>query len=148
MTDNQIELLEQPELCIHCGKKFRLAKTLISHMCEPKRRHLQRKEKRVQAGFWAFNKFWQLTQQGKPKTYEEFSVSPFYNAFVKFGSYVNNVNVLYPEKFLEHLVNTGTKIDNWCKDNIYYDYMYQMLKQEPRRVSTTTNTSNNNGLGR
>jgi hypothetical protein len=129
--NNTIELLDQPEQCVHCGKRFRLAKTLTSHMCEPKRRHLQRTEKRVQAGFWAFNRFFQLTQNGKSKTYEEFSSSPFYNAFVKFGSYLNNVDVLYPEKFLEYLVREAVKLDHWCRDAIYYAYLYKMLRQEP-----------------
>ena len=36
----------------------------------------------------------------KQKTYEEFCASPYYNAFVKFGSFVNNVKSLYPKNML------------------------------------------------
>jgi predicted nucleic acid-binding Zn ribbon protein len=50
-----IQTVEQPHECVHCGKAFQKEKTLMAHMCEPKRRHLQKDEKRVQVGFLAFN---------------------------------------------------------------------------------------------
>jgi hypothetical protein len=107
-------------------------KTLVAHMCERKRRALQRDEKRVQAGFFAFNRFWQRGNSGKPKTYEEFCDTAFYNAFVKFGSFVNNVNPIYPDKFVDFVIKSGIKLDHWCRDEIYYDmYLPEMLKIEP-----------------
>ena len=87
--------------CIHCGKSFLKEKTLMAHMCEPKRRHLQKDEKRVQVGFMTFNKFYTQVQKSKEKTYAEFCKSSYYNAFVKFGSFVTNVQCLYPEKFID-----------------------------------------------
>jgi hypothetical protein len=107
-------------------------KTLMAHMCEKKRRAMQRDEKRVQAGFVAFNRFWQLTQGAKKlKTYEEFCDSSYYNAFVKFGSFVNNVNPLYPDRFVDHVIKSGVKLDHWCRDELYDTYLYDMLKIEP-----------------
>ena len=107
-------------------------KTLMAHMCEKKRRVMQRDEKRVQAGFMAFNRFWQLTQGAKKlKTYEEFCDSSYYNAFVKFGSFVNNVNPLYPDRFIDHVIKSGVKLDHWCRDELYDTYLYDMLKIEP-----------------
>jgi hypothetical protein len=107
-------------------------KTLMAHMCEKKRRVMQRDEKRVQAGFMAFNRFWQLTQGAKKlKTYEEFCDSSYYNAFVKFGSFVNNVNPLYPDRFVDHVIKSGVKLDHWCRDELYDTYLYDMLKIEP-----------------
>lgn len=128
----KIELLDQPNECIHCGKKFMQPRTLFSHMCERKRRALQKDEKRVQAGFMAYNRFWQLTQNAKnPKTYDEFADSSYYNAFVKFGSFVNNVNPLYPDKFINYVIKSGEKLDNWCKDKLYDTYLFEILKTEP-----------------
>jgi len=107
-------------------------KTLMAHMCEKKRRAMQRDEKRVQAGFMAFNRFWKLTQGAKKlKTYEEFCDSSYYNAFVKFGSFVNNVNPLYPDRFVDHVIRSGVKLDHWCRDELYDTYLYDMLKIEP-----------------
>lgn len=127
-----MELVEQPFNCVHCGKSFMKEKTLVSHMCEQKRRALQKDEKRVQAGFLAFNRFFQLTQNAKkPKTYEEFCKTAYYNAFVKFGSFVNNVKPLYPDKFVDYVIKSGVKLDHWCRDELYEKYLYDMLKTEP-----------------
>jgi len=127
-----VELVDQPEVCGHCGKKFRLKKTLFSHVCEKKRLHLQKTEKRVQTGFLTFNKFFQASNNNKKnKTYEEFCDSSFYNAFVKFGSFVNNSNAIYPEKFIEYVIRSGIKLDHWCKEELYYQYLYDMVKKEP-----------------
>jgi hypothetical protein len=127
-----IKLEEQPFGCVHCGKAFMKEKTLYAHMCEPKRRAMQKDEKRVQTGFLAFNKFFRLTQAAKKdKTYEEFCKSPYYNAFVKFGSFVNNVMPLYPEKFMDFVIKSGVKLDHWCRDELYDTYLFEMLKVEP-----------------
>lgn len=125
-------LLDQPYKCVHCGKSFMKEKTLVAHMCERKRRALQQNEKRVQAGFMAFNRFWQLTQNAKvPKSYDNFADSSYYNAFVKFGSFVNNVNPLYPDRFIDYVIKSGVKLDHWCRDELYDKYLFEILKVEP-----------------
>jgi hypothetical protein len=127
-----IALVEQPYNCVHCGKSFMKDKTLVAHMCERKRRALQKDEKRVQAGFMAFNRFWQLTQNAKKsKTYDNFADSSYYNAFVKFGGFVNNINPLYPDKFIDYVIKSGVKLDHWCRDELYEKYLYEMIKVEP-----------------
>jgi len=126
-----IALINQPNKCVHCGKSFVQQKTLVAHMCEKKRRILQRTEKRVQAGFMAFNRFWTIAQGGKPKSYEDFCDTSYYNAFVKFGSFVNNTNALYPDKFVDYVIKSGIKLDHWCRDELYYKYLYEIIKTEP-----------------
>jgi len=126
-----IQTVEQPFECVHCGKRFRTEKTLMAHMCEPKRRHLQKDEKRVQIGFMAFNKFYTMVQRSKNKTYEQFCKSNYYNAFVKFGSFVNNINPLYPEKFVDFVIKSNVKLDHWCRDELYDTYLFEMIKVEP-----------------
>jgi hypothetical protein len=101
-------------------------------MCEQKRRALQKDEKRVQAGYMTYNRFYRLTQNAKKdKTYEDFCKSPYYNAFVKFGSFVNNVNPIYPDKFVDYVIKSGVKLDHWCRDELYYTYLSEMIKSEP-----------------
>ena len=125
-------LADQPFACVHCNKSFMKEKTLVAHMCEQKRRALQKDEKRVQCGYMVFNRFFQLTQNAKSmKTYEDFCKTAYYNAFVKFGSFVNNVNPLYPEKFIDFVIKSGVKLDHWCRDALYEQYLYEMLKVEP-----------------
>jgi hypothetical protein len=127
-----MELVDQPFVCVHCGKSFMKEKTLVAHMCEQKRRVLQKDEKRVQVGFFAYNRFYQLTQAAKKqKPYSDFCKSSYYNAFVKFGSFVNNVNPLYPERFVDFVVKSGIKLDHWCRDDLYDKYLSDLIKIEP-----------------
>ena len=140
---SRIELLDQPNVCVHCNKKFMQEKTLVGHLCEGKRRALQKDEKRVQAGLLAFNRFFQLTQNAKKnKTYEEFCKTSYYNAFVKFGSFINNVSPIYPDKFIDFVIKSGVKLDHWCRDELYETYLYEKLKIEPAEaaIQRTLNT--------
>ncbi len=106
-------------------------KTLFVHVCEQKRRALARSEKHVQVGYDAFNRFYQKTQKFKgTKTYDEFARSSYYNAFVKFGSFVNNVNPLYPDRFIDYVVTSGVKLDHWCRDELYDKYVLDLIKTE------------------
>ena len=122
---------EKPYVCEYCGVGFTREKTLAVHMCQPKRRFLQRGEKRVQLGLIAFNKFYKLSAGSKKdKTYDEFDKSPYYNAFVKFGSFVSNVRPLYPEKYIDHVVTSGVKLDHWCREEMYEKYAINLIKKE------------------
>ena len=100
-------------------------------MCEKKRRHFQKDERRVQLGYLTFNRFYKLCQRAqKDKTYEEFCDSQYYNAFVKFGSFVSNVRPLYPEKYVDYVVTSGVKLDHWCREEMYEKYALGLIKKE------------------
>ena len=117
--------------CAHCGNKFTKEKTLVVHMCEQKRRALAKTEKHVVMGYDTYNRFYRKTQNAKQdKTYEEFAKSPYYNAFVKFGSFVSNVNPLYPDRFMDYVVTSGVKLDHWCRDELYEKYVLDLIKVE------------------
>jgi len=118
-------------ICVHCKSKFSKEKTLMIHMCEQKRRHLAKDDKHVILGFYTFNRFYQINQKNTvDKTYDEFSKSPYYNAFVKFGSFVNNINPLYANNFIDWIVKSGVKIDHWCRDELYEKYVINLIHTE------------------
>ena len=122
---------DKPYVCEYCNTGYTKEKTLAVHMCEQKRRALQKNEKRVQYGFYAFNRFYKLSAGSKKdKSYEEFCKSPYYNAFVKFGSFVSNVRPLYPEKYIDFVVTSGVKLDHWCKNEMYEQYALQFILKE------------------
>jgi len=118
--------------CDYCDKEFMKEKTLFVHVCEQKRRALAKTEKHVVLGFDAFQRFYKITQPNtkQDKTYEDFSKSPYYNAFVKFGSFVSNVNPLYPERFIDYVVSSNVKLDHWCRDELYDQYVVDLAKRE------------------
>lgn len=118
-------------VCNHCGKSFVKEKTLTVHMCEPKRRFLQKDEKRVQNGFYVYNRFYKLTQNSKTeKTYEDFCKSPYYNAFVKFGSFMSNVNPLYPDKYIDWIIRSEVPLDKWCREELYDKFVVDLIRTE------------------
>jgi len=118
--------------CEFCNKLFAKEKTLVVHICEQKRRHLSKSEKHVQMGLLTFQRFYELTQKAKqPKTFEEFSTSSFYTAFVKFGSFLVNTAPIYPEMFIDFVIKSGVKLDHWCRDELYEQYIADLIKKEP-----------------
>ena len=117
--------------CIYCGKTFKKAQTLFVHVCEKKRRANAKNEKHVVIAFDAFNRFYKINHAAtQDKTYDDFMQSPFYNAFVKFGSFVNNVNPLYPHNFIDYVVKSGVKLDHWCRDDLYDNYVVNLIRTE------------------
>ena len=118
--------------CGYCEKSFAREKTLMVHICEPKRRHLSRNEKHVQLALLTYQRFYEISQKtSKKKTFDDFVDSPYYNAFVKFGSFMSNTNPIYPEKFIDFVIKSGVKLDHWCRDELYDTYLEELLKLEP-----------------
>jgi hypothetical protein len=118
--------------CEHCGKVFAKEKTLVVHVCEQKRRYLSRHERHVQAGLLSFQKFYEIAQKSKTvKTFDEFANSSYYNAMVKFGSFLINTAPIYPERFIEYVIKSGVKLDHWCRDELYDTYIAELIKTEP-----------------
>lgn len=128
--------IEKPYECQYCGSRYSKESTLAVHMCEQKRRHLAKNEKHVVMGYHAYVRFFQLTQKAKnTKSYEEFAKSPYYNAFVKFGSFISNVDPLYPDRYIDFVVTSGVKLDHWCREDLYYRYVLDLIKKEPAEVA-------------
>jgi hypothetical protein len=118
--------------CEHCGKKFAKETTLIVHICEQKRRFISRGEKHVQMGLMTYQRFYEITQKGKTqKTFDDFISSPYYTAFVKFGSFMVNTAPIHPERFVDYIINSGVKLDHWCRDELYDQYISELIKKEP-----------------
>ena len=118
--------------CEYCGKEFAKEKTLVVHVCEQKRRHMSKNERHVQAGLLTFQRFYEISQKSKtPKTFEDFSNSSFYNAMVKFGSFLINTAPIYPEMFIDFVIRSGVKLDHWCRDELYETYIAELIKKEP-----------------
>jgi len=124
-------MVDKPYKCQYCNTGFSKEKTLTVHVCEQKRRALAQSERHVVLGFDTYNRFYKLTQNSKvDKTYEDFRKSSYYNAFVKFGSFVSNVNPLYPDKFIDFVITSGVKLDQWCRDELYDKYVVDLVKRE------------------
>ena len=117
--------------CRYCEKEFSKESTLAVHLCEPKRRWQQEKETGVQLGLKAYLRFYEVTQgSAKLKSYEDFAKSPYYNAFVKFGRHCQAIRCINFVNFLDWLLKNNKKIDNWCRDSLYTEWLPDYLKLE------------------
>ena len=117
--------------CQFCGKSFKREKTLAVHLCEQKRRWLNKDSKYVRLGFLAYNRFYEITQGStKERTYEQFAKSNYYTAFTKFGRHILEINAIDPEKFIDFVIRNSVKLDKWCSDLVYETYIRELNKKE------------------
>lgn len=85
----------------------------------------------MQLGLQAYLRFYETTQgSAKYKTYEDFSKSPYYGAFVKWGRHCVNINAINVKAYIEWLLKNNKKLDHWHKDSMYDEYLQQYLKHE------------------
>jgi hypothetical protein len=104
---------------------------LTAHLCEPKRRYQQQNETGVQLGLKAYLRFYEVTQgSAKLKTYDDFVASPYYIAFVKFGRYLVSVRAINAVNFTDWLLKNNKKLDYWCKDSFYSEWLQEYLRKE------------------
>lgn len=117
--------------CTFCKKEFVRETSLETHMCEPKRRYREQNEPGSRLGFQAYVKFYESAQRtGKTKTFDDFATSAYYRAFVKFGRYCVDTKAISPGRFMDWLLKHNKKIDHWCSDKIYTEYLLDYLKIE------------------
>jgi hypothetical protein len=118
-------------VCKYCGKGFVRETTLAAHLCEPKRRVNQKSEKGVMIGFQTWLRFYELTQgSAQTKTYDDFSNNQFYNAFVKFGRHCVSINAIKVNQFIDYILKNQFKVDHWCREKLYEDYLFNLLRTE------------------
>ena len=100
-------------------------------MCETKRRYQQEKEVGVQLGLQAYLRFYEMTQgSAKMKTYTDFAKSPYYLAFVKFGRHLVDIRAVNPKMFIEWVIKENKKLDHWCKESVYAEYLDTYIRKE------------------
>ena len=101
------------------------------HLCEAKRRHLERNEIGVQLGLQAYLRFYEITQgSARLKNFDDFARSPYYRAFVKFGRHCVAIRSVNTARFIEWVVRQNKKIDHWCRDSVYTDYLQEHVRSE------------------
>jgi hypothetical protein len=125
------KISETNNVCEFCNRSFSREKSLLTHACEKKRRWLERDVRGNQIGFQSFVQFYNKhTASKKIKTYEDFIHSPYYLAFVKFGNYCLNVNVINVSRYVEWLLKDGIKLNDWATDSNYTKFLTEYLRQE------------------
>ena len=117
--------------CQYCEKTFQRESSLAVHVCEQKKRYQGRDEQGTRLGLQAYLRFYEVTQgSAKLKTFDDFARSPYYKAFVKFGRHCVAINAVNTPRFIDWVVEKNKKIDHWCRDAIYTEYLHDYLRRE------------------
>jgi hypothetical protein len=116
-------------VCEYCDKEFVREESIAAHLCETKRRYRERNEPGVRIALQAYLKFYEFSGT-RNKTFDDFVKSSYYRAFVKFGRYCVEINAINPTQFMSWLLKNNKKIDRWCSDQLYTEYLIEYLKFE------------------
>lgn len=117
--------------CEHCGRTFVRESTLIKHLCEQKRRWLDKDKSSNRVGYNSWVDYYNRHHPNKKNTeYSDFIKSSYYSAFVKFGAYCVDAQVINPREYIKWLVTNRVSIDNWSSDNQYGKYLLEYLRSE------------------
>jgi hypothetical protein len=117
--------------CAYCQKVFQRESSLAVHVCEPKRRFREKDETGVQLGLHAYLRFYEITQgSARLKTFEDFAASAYYRAFVRFGRYCQSIRAVNTPRFVDWLLKNNRKIDHWCRDTVYTEYLQEHVRVE------------------
>ena len=100
-------------------------------MCERKRRYLQRDDKAVRLGLTAFQRFYQQSMRKRtPPTPDEFEKNQFYSAFVHFGKHIMDIKAINPLAFIDFVIRTQARIDDWTNQTVYNTYLRELTINE------------------
>ena len=124
--------------CRYCQKQFVDDAALQQHDCEGQKRRREQNNREVQLGYQAFVTFHQqLYRSSRVKTFEEFADSNYYRAFVNFGQYCIDIRAIMPEQYLKWLLQNDKKLDQWCRDSFYDEWLKLYIKKEPVNEALT-----------
>jgi hypothetical protein len=124
--------------CEYCERTFQREQSLVVHVCEQAQRRRNQNNRDVQLGYQAFLRFYESAHgSSRLKTYEDFCRSPYYRAFVQFGKYCIDIHALDPEQFLNWLLKHNKRIDRWCSDKLYTEFLIEYLPTENPGVALT-----------
>lgn len=117
--------------CDFCGRSFLRESTIAKHLCEYKQRWMNKDLQGNRIGFQAWLQFYKKnTSNKKKRTYEEFIKSAYYTAFVKFGIYCSDSNVLNVSRYVDWLLKNQIRLDTWNTDSNYTKFLIEYLREE------------------
>lgn len=129
--ENFEEISPESYTCKYCKRSFKREYTLSIHVCEPKRRWEQKSNLDVVLGMKAFLRYYEI-QHGTAqlKNYNDFVESKFYNAFVRFGKHIIDINAVEPDRFIDFVITKQIKIDQWTHESTYIAYLEEYINHE------------------
>lgn len=131
--------------CAFCEKVFTRKSWYEKHMCDKKKRFLDRNNINKIKAHRLFN-HWQrrtgLLRRGKEKTFEEFCKSPYYNTFVNLVEFTNREYVVSSFKYIDWLVEHNVPEKKWFNERGLEKYRDYLRKAEDPEYQAKTSCQN------
>ena len=130
MKENQ-ETDKEEYRCEHCKRTFVRPNSFLKHLCEQKRRWMDRDKPQNRIAFHAWLQFYKTAQPSKKKReYIDFIGNAYYGGFIKYGTYCVDVGVINPDRYVDYLLKEKVPIDSWNSDKVYTKYLIFYLRSE------------------
>lgn len=130
MKENQVTDTEEYR-CEHCKRSFVRPNSFLKHMCEQKRRWMDKDKPQNRIAFHAWLQFYKTAQPSKKKReYIDFISNAYYGGFIKYGTYCVDIGVISPERYVDYLLKEKVPIDSWNSDKVYTKYLIFYLRSE------------------
>lgn len=120
--------------CHFCKKEFTRERTLEIHLCEPKRRWMNKDDKtvRIALASWLHwcKKSGLYMNKKTALSYDDFMRSTAYIAFVQFGNFVDQNNISNYLAYIDFMIKHNYKMPSWTKDSTYEYFIKMNTRQE------------------
>lgn len=132
LKTKMLSLVPMTYKCKFCNKDFVRETTLMSHLCEKKRRMMDKdsKQNRIAYQSWLIYRKMIIANVKHDKPYEDFINDRYYLDFMKVSKHIIDLNLDKPEEFVRFVLKNAIKIDDWCKAVVYETYVKDRTKKE------------------
>jgi hypothetical protein len=119
--------LSSKSKCEYCKKLV----NPMSHTCTIGLRYMAKDEKITRMAYRYFARFYELQMNyRKGVDFSTFARSTLYAGFIQFAKYVNDINPVAPNLFVDFLIRNGVHLKNWTKKTVYETYLRELNKKE------------------
>ena len=118
--------------CKYCKKDFVRETTLMSHLCQKKRRMMDKdnKQNRIAYQSWLIFRKLSIANVKNDKPYDDFIDNRYYTDFMKLAKHIIDLNLDKPDEFVKFIIMQSIKMNDWCKDLVYEKYIKDRTKKE------------------
>ena len=118
--------------CKYCNKDFVRETTLMSHLCEKKRRMIDKdlKQNRIAYQSWLIFRKLSIANVKNDKPYDDFIDNRYYTDFMKLAKHIIDLHLDKPDEFVKFIIMQSIKMNDWCKAVVYETYVKDRTKKE------------------
>jgi hypothetical protein len=109
-------------VCVYCNKPFLREAAYLDHVCTQMQRHQKMKTSEGMSAWIAYG-LWMKAMGKKVPPQASFTVSQYYQSFIKFAALVQQVKTIDMEEFIRHMVKLGIPPVIWTNNAIYEEWI-------------------------